>query len=72
MFTIGVAPKIKCVHYLNSKFMDHATANDNENFSDMINNVVGGNCMIQVSMDAPLTNWKFFNPSRPTYFRKLY
>ena len=27
----------------------------------MINNVEGGNRIIQVSMDGPLTNWKFFN-----------
>ena len=42
--------------------MCHATANDLlENFSDVINNVDGGNRMIQVSMDGLLTNWKFFN-----------
>ena len=51
-----------CVRYLDSKFMGHATANDLlENFSDVINNVDGGNRMIQVSMDRPSTNWKFFN-----------
>ena len=27
----------------------------------MINNVDGGNCMVQVSIDGPSTNWKFFN-----------
>ena len=48
--------------YLHSKFMGHATANDLlENFSDVINNVDGGNRMIQVSMDGPSPNWKFFN-----------
>ena len=42
--------------------MGHATANDLlENFSDVINNVDGGNRMIQVSVDGPSTNWKFFN-----------
>ena len=51
-----------CVHYLDSKFMSHATANDLlENFSDMINNVDGENRMIQLSMDQPSINWKFFN-----------
>ena len=51
-----------CVRYLDSKFMGHATADDLlENFSDVINNVDGGNRMIQVSMDGPSTNWKFFN-----------
>ena len=50
------------VRYLDSKFMGHATANDPlENFSDVINNVDGGNRMIQVSVDGPSTNWKFFN-----------
>ena len=43
-----------CVHYLDSKFMGHATANYLlENFSDVINNIDGGNRMIQVSMDRP-------------------
>ena len=42
--------------------MSHATANDLlENFSDMINNVDGGNRMIELSMDQPSINWKFFN-----------
>ena len=42
--------------------MGHATANDlSEHFSDVINNVDGGNRMIQVSMDGPLANWKFIN-----------
>ena len=51
-----------CVRQLDSKFMGHATANGLlENFSDVINNVDGGNCMIQVSMDGPSTSWKFFN-----------
>ena len=51
-----------CVRHLDSKFMGHATENDLlENFSDVINNVDGGNRMIQVSMDTPSTNWKFFN-----------
>ena len=46
-----------CVGYLDSKFMGHATANGLlENFSVMINNVDGGNCIIQVSMDGPSTN----------------
>ena len=51
-----------CVGCLDSKFMGHATANDLlENFSDVINNVDGGNRMIQVSMGRLSTNWKFFN-----------
>ena len=42
--------------------MGHATANDLlENFSDVIYNVDGANRMIQVSMNGPSTNWKFFN-----------
>ena len=42
--------------------MGHATANGLlENFSDVINNVDGGNRMIQVSMDGPSTSWTFFN-----------
>ena len=43
-----------CVLYLDSKFMGHATANYLlKNFSDLINNVDGGNRMIQVSVDGP-------------------
>ena len=50
------------MRYLDSKFMGHATANDLlENFSDVIYNVDGANRMIQVSMNGPSTNWKFFN-----------
>ena len=50
------------VHYLDSKFMGYSTANDLlENFNDVINNVDGGNQMIQVSMGGPSTNWKFLN-----------
>ena len=42
--------------------MGHTTPNDLlKNFSDVINNVGGGNRIIQVSMDGPSTNWKFFN-----------
>ena len=51
-----------CARYLDSKFMGLATANDLlENSSDVINNVDGGNRMIQVSMDGPSTNWNIFN-----------
>ena len=51
-----------CVLSLDSKFMGHATANDLlKSFSDVFNNVDGGNRMIQVSVDGPSTNWKFFN-----------
>ena len=47
--------------YVN-QFMGLATA-DNllENFSDVINNIDGGNRMIQVSTDGSQTNWKLFN-----------
>ena len=51
--------------------MCHATANDLlENFSDVINNVDGGNRMIQVSMDGLLTNWKFFNSLQKARVKK--
>ena len=51
-----------CVRYLDSKFLGHTTARDLlESFSDVINNVDSGNRTIQVSMDGPSTNWKFFN-----------
>ena len=51
-----------CVRYLDSKFMGHTTPNDLlKNFSDVINDVGSGNRIIQVSMDGPSTNWKFFN-----------
>ena len=51
-----------CASYLDLKLMGHATAYELlENFSDTINNTDGGNRMIQVSMDGPSTNWKFFN-----------
>ena len=51
-----------CARYLDSKFMGHATANNLlENFSDVLNNVDGGNRTIQVSIDGPSANWKFFN-----------
>ena len=44
-----------CAHNLDSKFMGHATANDL-----LINKGDEGNHMIQVSIDGPSTNWKFF------------
>ena len=50
------------VRYLDSKFLGHTTASDLlESFSDVINNVDDGNRTIQVSIDGPSTNWKFFN-----------
>ena len=47
--------------YLDSKLMDHATVNSLLiNFIGVIDNVDDGSHIIQVSMDGPSTNWKFF------------
>ena len=48
--------------YLGSQFLGHATADDMvRHFNESIKDKLNVHDMIQISMDGPNVNWKFFN-----------
>ena len=49
------------VRYLNSTFLGHSSALDIRNHFNKETEILNLSRMLQISMDGPSTNWKFFN-----------